>query len=301
VRAETPAALYGRDEQAYIGAFREFCHAGEIDGDEYVLLEWAVRSAGGVSDDLLSVGATGVFFARWEQWQDDLASPPIGLFPGHRENEYRRFEGLGMPPEYIDDVYVAQAIRVQLDSFSADPGLAERMDRVFNEFVLDLYENGQQMDSEQKEVIRLFFDLGIGVNLAHRRADQQDAQGILDEPYEGEMVFLQSEPDALAQLDLPADVHGCILRRDDIRGYTLHSAGALGGMNEIKFTAAGSTADIWLITKEGKLGKRQVKVPEPKLVDALRSLGFEEMVWPNGKRYRLSSLGGLGGIRRVRE
>jgi hypothetical protein len=63
---------------------------------------------------LLSVAAAGVFFARRERWQEDLAAPAIGLFPGHRENEYQRFEGLGMPSEYIDDVYVAHAVHAQL-------------------------------------------------------------------------------------------------------------------------------------------------------------------------------------------
>jgi hypothetical protein len=70
---------------------------------------------------------------------------------------------------------------------------------------------------------------------------------------------------------------------------------------EIKLTAEGTTANIWSIVKSGRLGVRQVKVPHPKLVKALLDLGFEEMVWPNGKRYRVSSWGGLGGIRRVKE
>ena len=43
-----------------------------------------------------------------------LIPADISQFPGHRENEYQRFEGLGMPSEYIDDVYVAHAVHAQL-------------------------------------------------------------------------------------------------------------------------------------------------------------------------------------------
>jgi hypothetical protein len=163
------------------------------------------------------------------------------------------------------------------------------------------YEEGSRMGEEKREIIRTVFDLGIGVELALGRVERQQAAGIAEEPYEAEMVFLQTEPDSLAHLDLPLRLGPWFLARDDVRGYSIRHGSSADRYEEIKLTAEGTTANIWSIVKSGRLGVRQVKVPHPKLVEALRDLGFEEMVWPNGKRYRVSSWGGLGGIRRVKE
>ena len=112
---------------------------------------------------------------------------------------------------------------------------------------------------------------------------------------------LQAGHDSLVELPLPLVTrNGCELSRDDIRGYLLACEGRMGGRYEMKFTAEGEVADIWSMTKQGKLGTRQEDLPPPRHVDALRQLGFERMVLPNGKTYRLSSFGGLSGIRRVR-
>ena len=91
------------------------------------------------------------------------------------------------------------------------------------------------------------------------------------------------------------------LSRDDIRGCVLGSRGRAGDRHESKFAAEGDTADIWTVLRHGTLGSRQVKVQTPQHVGALRELGFTEMLLPNRKRYRLSSWGGLTGIRRVRD
>jgi hypothetical protein len=42
-------------------------------------------------------------------------------------------------------------------------------------------------------------------------------------------------------------------------------------------------------------------MPQTSHIDLLRDLGFREATFPNGQRYRLSSWGGLSGIRKVKE
>jgi hypothetical protein len=93
----------------------------------------------------------------WEDWRSDLASPAVGVFPGHRENEYQRFAEMEMPEEILDLVYVAHLIRVTLDDFACDRGLGARLDYVFEHVVLDLrrgIEDGGREARDHPHVLR---------------------------------------------------------------------------------------------------------------------------------------------------
>jgi hypothetical protein len=297
---QLPREIFERDPSAYIEALRDFAESYEVNELEQEVLGWAVHTAGARSEDLDAVALAGFMLGVWEDWRDDLAAVSIGTFPGHRENEQRRYLEAGMPEGDLDLVYSANHIRVQLEKFDADPALMTRLDHVFEEGVIGMYAEGYRPKGEMRDAVRLFFELGVGVALALEREGELIGSDSESARYSGEIEVLGNAPDPLAGVNLPMEVRGSTLTRHDIWGYVLRQEGPMGGVQETTFTAEGDTANIRGMVKVGRLGMRPQNVPPPRHVDALRDLGFAEMVWPNGKRYRLSSWGGLSGIRRVR-
>jgi hypothetical protein len=160
-----------------------------------------------------------------------------------------------------------------------------------------LFEGGVR--AENKDAWFGFFKFGVAAGLYLLWQERMGELGIPPEEHFRDWDFVQREDDWLAELELPTVVLDCELRRYALTGYELISTGRLGGENRTSFSCQGELAVIFAMIKAGKLGERSVKVPAPRHVDALRKLGFTEMLWPNGKRYRLSSWGGLSGIRRV--
>jgi hypothetical protein len=297
--SEPPRTIFERDPVEYVEAFGAFYPSCDVTDKEAAALDWPVHVCGGRSEDLHAVCAAGYVAGKWERWAEDLTDPELGLFEQHHRNEYERYAEDGLPAEVWEVVYVANLIRVQLEKFAADDGLLARLDHIYDHGVIPMYANPPT--GEMRERVRLFFDQGVGVALALTRRAQFAARGVGAEPFAGEMSFPQLEPDSLDDAELPVAVRDCVLSRHDMLGYVLRYDGPMKGVHEMAFRAEGGTATIISMKKEGRLGAREQDVPLPRHVDALRALGFEEMVWPNGKRYRLASWGGLGGVRRVKD
>jgi hypothetical protein len=112
---------------------------------------------------------------------------------------------------------------------------------------------------------------------------------------------VQMEEDRLAGLELPAIIRGCTVDEADTLGYEIRSPGKLGGEHATAFLAEGDHANVTQIVTSGRLGTRAVKLPESSHIDVLRDLGFQEATLPSGQRYRLSSWGGLSGIRKIKD
>ena len=232
---------------------------------------------------------------------DALWAVKLGLFVGIRENARVSYREQGLPHELFEPVYAVNLIRLKLEDFAA-PGdtMMSRLDHVFDRLVIPMFSNEPQ--GNEREGIRNVYDLGVANAVVGRWWAQMGNLGLDDNLWLGEVEFVQDAPDGLAEAQLPIVTrNGCRLTRDDIRGYLLSYDGSIGAVHEMRFTAEAETANIWQMLKDGKLGRREEKTPLPRHVGALRELGFEQMVRPDGKRFRLSSVGGFSGIRRAKD
>lgn len=72
--------------------------------------------------------------------------------------------------------------------------------------------------------------------------------------------------------------------------YDLRSGGLLGAQHGTLFRATGDVAEIMSVAKSGLFVAYQYQpVPIDEHVQALRALGFREMVLPDGSRYEIGT------------
>ena len=94
--------------------------------------------------------------------------------------------------------------------------------------------------------------------------------------------------------EFPVKAAGCKVYRDEEGHgdnlFAVSSFGRFGGHHVTVFGADGDTADIQLISKHGRYRRTShPKEPLKKHVQALRALGFTELVEPDeGRRYDIS-------------
>jgi hypothetical protein len=90
----------------------------------------------------------------------------------------------------------------------------------------------------------------------------------------------------------PVDAAGCKVYRDEEGHgdnlFGISSFGPFGGHHVTVFGVDGDAADIQLISKHGRYLTSHPKEPLKKHVQALRALGFTELVEPEGRRYDIS-------------
>ena len=91
----------------------------------------------------------------------------------------------------------------------------------------------------------------------------------------------------------PVKAAGCKVYRDEEGHgdnlFGISSFGRFGGHHVTVFGVDGDTADIQLISKHGRYRRTSHPTdPLKKHVQALRALGFTELVEPEGRRYDIS-------------
>jgi hypothetical protein len=91
----------------------------------------------------------------------------------------------------------------------------------------------------------------------------------------------------------PVKVAGCKVYRDEEGHgdnlFAVSSFGRFGGHHVTVFGVDGDVADVQLISKHGRYRKTShPREPLKKHVQALRELGFTELVEPEGRRYDIS-------------
>lgn len=104
----------------------------------------------------------------------------------------------------------------------------------------------------------------------------------------------------LERADFPVSIAGCQLLKlpgNEESGrplgavYDLRSGGLLGAQHGTLFRAASDVAEIMSVAKSGLFVAYQYQpVPIDEHVQALRELGFKEMILPDGARYALRTL-----------
>jgi hypothetical protein len=107
---------------------------------------------------------------------------------------------------------------------------------------------------------------------------------------------LQAE-ERLERADFPVRIAGCQVLKlpgNEEGGrplgavYDLRSGGLLGAQHGTLFRAAGDVAEIMSIAKSGLFVAYEYQpVPIDEHVEALRELGFREMILPDGRRYEI--------------
>lgn len=181
-----------------------------------------------------------------------------------------------------------------------DDSLSERLDLLWKEVVLR-NTTFESPPSEQTLLgLRSFYNKGIALYLFLQWWQALDERGVPYSERWSDIALASIADDRLAGLEFPATIRGCTLDETDTLGYEIRSHGRLGGYHVTTFLVEGDLVKILHSVTSGPLGTRSVKVPEPRHVDVLRDLGFQEATFPNGKPYRLSSWGGLSGIRRIK-
>lgn len=103
----------------------------------------------------------------------------------------------------------------------------------------------------------------------------------------------------IAPTELRTGAGRCQLLAGPAGMYDLQSRGRLGGRHGTLFLPKRDTARIVGVGKIGWFGNRRQNVPPERHVQALRELGFTEMILPNGKRYEIRA--GWTGVRGVPE
>ena len=101
----------------------------------------------------------------------------------------------------------------------------------------------------------------------------------------------------LEQTDFPVSIAGCQVLRlpGNEKGgrplgavYDIRSGGLLGAQHGTLFRAAGDVAEIMSIAKSGPFVAYQYQsAPIDEHVQALRDLGFNEMILPDGRPYEI--------------
>jgi hypothetical protein len=110
------------------------------------------------------------------------------------------------------------------------------------------------------------------------------------------MADLTAE-ERLERSDFPVGIAGCQvlkLPRNEEGGrplgavYDVRSGGLLGAQHGTLFRASGDVAEIMSIAKSGLFVAYEYQpVPIDEHVEALRELGFREMILPDGRRYEI--------------
>lgn len=222
-----PRELFERSPQLYMENLWNVLEPSVSDEYETEVGQWLVHTAGGRSEDLGALWWGGYQVGLFETWRDDSGAVALGLFSSLRLNEYDRFREDGAPEELLDALYATNIIRVKLDEF-ARPGdsVVQRINFAFDRILESAYAEGHRPEGEMKETVGLFFELGVAFAVFRLWVEDAGEEQLVA----GEIEFLQAEPDSLSHLSLP--------------------------LNEMKFTAEGATADIYEMSKVGRLGAR---------------------------------------------
>lgn len=298
------AAEFERDPDQYIDDFDAYLQSWEGSHDEHTLAEWIAYASTGENDpDLVRFVALGYIAATWEVWAEDIGERRVGSFENMRRKSDRRLAERGAPEELWDLIYGTNVISVQVPEWAAagDETLARRLDAIFEQVVIANTQFEAPPSEETLGGLRTFFDRGIALHLFLRWWKAKDELGVPPLERWSDLGLVQLYEDRLAGLELPATIRGCTVDETDTLGYEICSRGKFGGEHVTAFLAEGEHANVTQIVTSGRLGTRPVKVPEPSHVDVLRDLGFDEATFPGGQRYRLSSWGGLSGIRKIED
>lgn len=296
--------LYERDPAAYLAEFEDYLRGWEGSDEERDLAAWLTVGAVGSDDEsIFRFIALGYIAATWESWTDEIAEHRLGSFENMRQKSDRECAERGIPEELYDLVYGSNLMSVQIGELArpVDASLIERLDLIFEQVVVKNTTFEEPPDEKTLLGLRTFFDLGIGLYLFLRWWEANDDRGVPYDERWNDIGLVQVHEDRLGGLDLPMTIRGCTIDQTDMLGYEIRSPGKFGGEQLTAFLAEGDVANIVQLVTSGRLGTRTVKVPEPTHIDVLRDLGFQQAVFPNGQRYRLSSWGGLSGIRKIRD
>jgi len=298
------AAVYEADPNQYVADFEKYLQSWEGSDEERDLASWiTIAAVGEDAPDVFRFVALGYITATWESWTDDIGDRRLGLFENMRRKSDRDCAERGIPEELYDVIYGTNVISVQLSDFAGagDDSLSDRLDLLWEQVVLRNTEFESPPSEETLVGLHSFYNKGIGLYLFLQWWQALDEREI---PYSERWSDIGLAPlydDPLAGLEFPLTIRGCTLDETDTLGYEIRSPGKLGGYHLTTFIAEGEVANLLRFVTSGRLGTRTVKVPEPSHVDVLRELGFQEAIFPNGQRYRLSSWSGLSGIRRIKD
>lgn len=293
-------AQFEESPERYVEAFGSFLDDFvSTDEEESLTGVVAYSVTGSENEDIFRLVGLGYVAGLWEDWNPTIEETSLGLFSNLREKEEREYTEQGIPSELFDVVYGVNMIAIRLSDFVRpdDTSLDERLGLLFERFLLPLFE--EQPEGVELSGVRHTFDLGVALRVFLLWQEQMDKRGVPEEERWSDMSLVATAPDPLSGLDFPVSLHGCTLDLSDTFGYEIRSGGPLGASHVTVFRSEGELAHIMSAAKGGRLGFREMQVPTPRHVDVLRDLGFAEAVFPNGKRYQLASMGGLGGIRRA--
>lgn len=300
--SKDPRPVYERDPEQYLAEFQDYLSSWESTELEGELTAWAARSISGDDDhDVFRMVALGYVAASWERWSEEIGDEALGLFGNTRRKQEREYSARGIPNSMFGAIYGSSIMRTRLaDCARPDDGTLEhRLALIFERVLVPLFEV-RPSDTELVGV-RATFDLGVGLHLFLRWQRKMDERGVDDAERWADLELANLHGDRVGQLELPMTIHGCVLDEADMFGYEIRSEGKWGVYHATTFLSEGSVANITQTLTSGRLGTREVKKPEPRHIDVLRDLGFEEAIFPDARRYRLSSFGGLSGIRRVKQ
>lgn len=298
------AAVYEQDPAQYVAEFETYLQSWEGTDEERDLAEWVVYASTGENEPhLFRFVALGYITASWETWADNFADRRVGLFENMRRKSDRDCGAAGVPKELWDVIYGTNVISAQIPDFARvdDDTLIDRLHLIFEQVVLMNTEFESPPNEETLGGLRAFFNNGVALYLFLQWWQALDEREI---PYGTRWSDIGLAPiydNRLADVPFPMTIRGCTIDESDTLGYEIRSPGKLGGEHLTVFLAEGEHANVIQIATSGRLGTRAVKLPESRHIDVLRDLGFEEATLPNGQRYRLSSWGGLSGIRKVKD
>ncbi len=292
--------LYRRDRGEYLDAFWEL-----EDGYKWSQPELDLVNAVGfwLGEDkvagLPQIVGMGYLAGRMEAWRESLAEHRLStLSAGVMEEEIAEHFGPKWDQSWPRIVSCIIDFRTKLEEFAFDQERLNERLAFLCDAACDLAFKGVLTD-EQRVQWREFHRHGTATALYARWWEVMDELGVPEDERWTDELYARPTSDSLVNLELPTEINGCELSREDlVGGYDIRSKGPFGGGHWVRFRALGDTAEFILIVKEGRLGAQRMKAPIERHVDVLRTLGFQQMVWPDGKRYEIRT---WPGVRRVRD
>jgi hypothetical protein len=247
--------------------------------------------------------ALGYVAASWEHWAHNLGDKRLGLTENMRRKTARESAEQGIPEEMFDTIYGSYVMAATIAEHAAqgDDTLIDRLTLIFEQVVLRNTEFESTPTEETRLGLQSFFDVGVGLNLFLRWQHGMEENGVAEADRWDDLALAPIYDDRVVNIPLPATMGDCILDETDTLGYEIRSDARLGGYHLTTFLAEGDVANIVQTVTSGRLGTRSVKMPESRHIDVLRDLGFQEAVFPDGQRYRLSSWSGLSGVRKIKD
>lgn len=298
------ATLFEHDPEAYWVALDAYINGWEGDEEERNATYWLAHAVNPIDDDsIFRIVALGYIVGSYESWSRSGLSERIGLFANLREKEERELAETGIEGGAFNLVYGCRIFSARIADLAVedDSTQGQRLDLAFQRLVIEKFETSPS--AEEIPMLRSVFDLGVAQRLYWLWQVNMDELGLDEDERWADLEFA-SEPyggDRLAELEVPLEIRGCVVDLTDTLGYEIRSERRMGGHDVSVFLAHGDRAEIITSAKTGRSGSRKVKTPHPRHIDVLRDLGYTTATFPNGEEYRLSSWGGLSGVRRVKE